>query len=197
MIHGAGVIEDRLIADKSPDSLARVLAVKAGSAQTLAQRLRPDSLRFLVLFSSVSGRFGNRGQADYAAASEVLAQLANELDRPGLAVSSRSTGGRGRHRHGLRGARARVRAPRRRPDRCRIGSRILADELASGRAGEAELVVGAASGLSEETAPPTATPAGNVVDQVRGGRTPSTTFAPPTGTSVRLPLLGPRHDEHA
>ena len=57
------------------------MATKAGAAHTLAERLRPDGLRFMVLFSSVSGRFGNRGQADYAAASEVLGKLAHELDR--------------------------------------------------------------------------------------------------------------------
>ena len=80
VVHGAGVIEDRLIADKELDSLERVMAAKAGAAHTLAERLRPEGLRFMVLFSSVSGRFGNRGQADYAAASEVLGRLAHELD---------------------------------------------------------------------------------------------------------------------
>jgi NAD(P)-dependent dehydrogenase (short-subunit alcohol dehydrogenase family) len=80
-IHGAGVIEDRLVRDKEADSLERVVATKAGSARTLVDHLQPEGLRFLVLFSSVSGRFGNRGQADYAAASEVLNKLAQELDR--------------------------------------------------------------------------------------------------------------------
>jgi NAD(P)-dependent dehydrogenase (short-subunit alcohol dehydrogenase family) len=80
VIHGAGVIEDKLVRDKEPASLERVLAVKAGAARTLAARLRPDGLRFLFFFGSVSGRFGNRGQADYAAASEILNKLAQELD---------------------------------------------------------------------------------------------------------------------
>ena len=81
VVHGAGVIEDRLVRDKELGSLRRVLATKAGAALTLAERLRPEGLRFLVLFSSVSARFGNRGQADYAAASEVLNKLAQQLDR--------------------------------------------------------------------------------------------------------------------
>ena len=81
MIHGAGLIEDRLVRDKGRDSLMRVMQAKAGAAGTLAQHLREDSLRFMVFFGSVAGRFGNRGQADYAAASEVLAKLACELDR--------------------------------------------------------------------------------------------------------------------
>jgi NAD(P)-dependent dehydrogenase (short-subunit alcohol dehydrogenase family)/acyl carrier protein len=150
VIHGAGVIEDQLIADKSADSLARVLAVKVGAARTLAQRLRPESLRFLVLFSSVSGRFGNRGQADYAAASEALAQLANELDRswPGrvVAIDWGPWSGTGMVSEALE------REFERRGVALidvEAGSRILADELARGHAGEAELVIGAASGLSE------------------------------------------------
>jgi NAD(P)-dependent dehydrogenase (short-subunit alcohol dehydrogenase family)/acyl carrier protein len=81
VVHGAGLIEDRLIRDKRLDSLERVLETKAGAALTLSRKLRPDSLRALVLFGSVAGRFGNRGQADYGAASEVLAKLAGVLDR--------------------------------------------------------------------------------------------------------------------
>ncbi len=81
VIHGAGVIEDKLIRDKRLDSFTRVLSTKVDSALTLAGALRPEGLKFLVFFSSVSGRFGNRGQADYASANEVLNKLAQSLDR--------------------------------------------------------------------------------------------------------------------
>ena len=81
VIHGAGVIEDKLIRDKRLDSFMRVLSTKVDSALTLAAALRPEHLKFLVFFSSVSGRFGNRGQADYASANEVLNKLAQSLDR--------------------------------------------------------------------------------------------------------------------
>ncbi|MCA9937178.1 MAG: SDR family NAD(P)-dependent oxidoreductase [Anaerolineales bacterium] len=80
VIHGAGIIEDKLIKDKSPESFARVLGTKADSGFILSRKLRPESLKFLVFFSSVSGRFGNRGQGDYAAANEVLNKLAVYLD---------------------------------------------------------------------------------------------------------------------
>nr|MBA3947194.1 SDR family NAD(P)-dependent oxidoreductase [Herpetosiphonaceae bacterium] len=81
VIHGAGIIEDKLIKDKTTASFDRVLDTKAASAFTLSRRLQPETLRFLVFFSSVSGRFGNRGQADYAAANEVLNKLAIYLDQ--------------------------------------------------------------------------------------------------------------------
>jgi NAD(P)-dependent dehydrogenase (short-subunit alcohol dehydrogenase family) len=89
VIHGAGVIEDKLLLDKAPESFDRVFDTKAESAFVLARLLRPESLRFLAFFGSASGPFGNRGQADYAAANEVLNKLAVHLDRawPGRVVS--------------------------------------------------------------------------------------------------------------
>ncbi len=81
VIHGAGVIEDKLLAEKTVDSFARVFDTKVAGAFLLGRKLRPESLKFLVFFSSVAGRFGNRGQGDYAAANEVLNKLAVYLDR--------------------------------------------------------------------------------------------------------------------
>jgi NAD(P)-dependent dehydrogenase (short-subunit alcohol dehydrogenase family) len=82
VIHGAGVVEDRLITDKTPESFARVYATKVDGARALAAGLRPD-VRFLVLFGSVSGVFGNRGQADYAAANDALDALARHWSGAG------------------------------------------------------------------------------------------------------------------
>jgi NAD(P)-dependent dehydrogenase (short-subunit alcohol dehydrogenase family) len=89
VIHGAGVLEDRLLRDKSPASFEHVLHTKTDSAYLLAHHLDPQRLRFLVLFGSVAGRFGNAGQTDYAAANEVLAALSRRLDAtwPGRVVT--------------------------------------------------------------------------------------------------------------
>jgi len=89
VIHGAGIIEDKFIADKTPESFDRVFDTKADSGFILSRRLQPDSLKFLVFFTSVAGRFGNQGQCDYAAANEVLNKLAVYLDNrwPGRVVS--------------------------------------------------------------------------------------------------------------
>ncbi len=81
VIHGAGIIEDKLLLDKAPGSFDAVFDTKVDSAFLLSRLLPASDLKFLVFFSSVAGRFGNRGQCDYAAANEVLNKLAGALDR--------------------------------------------------------------------------------------------------------------------
>jgi NAD(P)-dependent dehydrogenase (short-subunit alcohol dehydrogenase family) len=78
VIHGAGVIEDKLLSHKTTDSFRRVFETKVRPALTLAEKIRPD-VKFVMFFSSVAGVFGNRGQTDYAAASEALDKLAYGL----------------------------------------------------------------------------------------------------------------------
>ncbi len=89
VLHGAGLIEDKMVRDKDVASFDRVLDTKADSLFILSRKLRADQLRFVGLFSSVAGRFGNLGQADYAAANEVLSKCALYLNRrwPGRVVS--------------------------------------------------------------------------------------------------------------
>jgi NAD(P)-dependent dehydrogenase (short-subunit alcohol dehydrogenase family) len=81
VVHGAGILADKRIVDKTLDSFANVFRTKVDSALTLARKLRPESLRFLIFFGSVAGRFGNAGQVDYSAANEVLNKLADRLHR--------------------------------------------------------------------------------------------------------------------
>jgi acyl transferase domain-containing protein/NAD(P)H-dependent flavin oxidoreductase YrpB (nitropropane dioxygenase family) len=77
-IHGAGLLEDKLVRDKTAASFARVVATKLAPAHVLASALR-DDVRFVVFFASISGAFGNRGQVDYAAANDALDKLALAL----------------------------------------------------------------------------------------------------------------------
>ncbi|MEE4604749.1 MAG: SDR family oxidoreductase [Desulfobacteraceae bacterium] len=76
IIHGAGVLEDRLIIDKTPDQFERVFDTKVKGLKNLLEATREDSLKYLVVFSSVAARFGNKGQVDYAMANEVLNKIA-------------------------------------------------------------------------------------------------------------------------
>ena len=80
VVHGAGLIEDKLLRDKTLESFDRVFSTKVAGAHALAAKLA-DEARFFVLFSSVSGAFGNRGQTDYAAANDALDKLAHKLHR--------------------------------------------------------------------------------------------------------------------
>jgi acyl transferase domain-containing protein/NAD(P)-dependent dehydrogenase (short-subunit alcohol dehydrogenase family)/NAD(P)H-dependent flavin oxidoreductase YrpB (nitropropane dioxygenase family) len=79
VVYGAGIIEDKLIEDKTPESFDRVFDTKALAIFHLAASLRPEALKFLVIFSSVAGWAGNRGQVDYVAANEVLNRMAQHL----------------------------------------------------------------------------------------------------------------------
>ncbi len=78
VVHGAGVIEDKLLGDKSGESFDRVYGTKVVGANVLARKLASEA-RFFVLFSSIAGTFGSRGQTDYAAANEALDKLAHRL----------------------------------------------------------------------------------------------------------------------
>jgi len=81
VIHGAGLIQDKWLKDKTPESFDRVLGTKVEGALNLARLLRPESLQFAAFFSSIAGRFGNPGQSDYAAANEILNKFALWLDQ--------------------------------------------------------------------------------------------------------------------
>ncbi|MEU9454241.1 SDR family NAD(P)-dependent oxidoreductase [Streptomyces sp. NPDC048277] len=77
VVFAAGVIEDRLIAEKTPESFQRVYGTKTAGAATLLAALEelPNGPGFAVLFGSISAVLGNRGQADYAAANDALESL--------------------------------------------------------------------------------------------------------------------------
>ena len=89
VVHGAGIIEDKLIRDKTPASFDRVVHTKADSSFILLRKLRFADLKCLVFMSSISAALGNRGQADYAAANGVLNGIASVLaaQYPGQAVA--------------------------------------------------------------------------------------------------------------
>ncbi len=76
LIHGAGVLADARIEDKTDAQFDRVYDTKVGGLRSFLSGLDPGELRLLVLFSSSTARFGRSGQVDYAMANEVLNKLA-------------------------------------------------------------------------------------------------------------------------
>ncbi len=90
LVHGAGVLHDRLIVDKTVEQFRQVYATKVSGLKNLLSVTRSDNLRHLVLFSSVSARTGNTGQCDYAMANEALNKMARaeSLHRPACRVTA-------------------------------------------------------------------------------------------------------------
>jgi len=76
IVHGAGVLADRLITDKSQEQFEQVYSTKVTGLRALLNATRSDKLSFIALFSSSTGRFGRVGQVDYAVANEVLNKTA-------------------------------------------------------------------------------------------------------------------------
>ncbi|MCH2169968.1 SDR family NAD(P)-dependent oxidoreductase [Myxococcota bacterium] len=79
VVHGAGVIDDKLLEDKTPESWSRVVETKVVGLLLLQKLVPSQSLRFFTVFSSVAGRFGNSGQSDYATANELMNRLCCQL----------------------------------------------------------------------------------------------------------------------
>ena len=81
LVHGAGVLADRRIEDKTDEQFDAVYGTKVSGLRNLLAALAQDELKVIALFSSYTGRFGRIGQVDYAAANEVLNKLAQQEAR--------------------------------------------------------------------------------------------------------------------
>jgi len=87
-VHGAGVLADSLIADKTDDQFARVFSTKVDGLRAVLAATAADPLDLVCVFSSIAAYTGNPGQSDYAMANEVLNQVlsAEQARRPGCLV---------------------------------------------------------------------------------------------------------------
>lgn len=94
IIHAAGINRDRYIIMKTADEFEEVLGPKAEGTINLDIATSKDNLEFFICFSSVSGCFGNIGQADYAAGNafmdgymEARSKLVQKGFRSGKSIS--------------------------------------------------------------------------------------------------------------
>ncbi|MFG2132879.1 SDR family NAD(P)-dependent oxidoreductase [Streptomyces sp. NPDC048751] len=90
VVHCAGVLDDGVVAELTPERLARVMRPKVDGAAHLHRLTAELPLDLFLLVSSAAGVVGNAGQGNYAAANVFLDQLAHHrqaLGLPGVSVS--------------------------------------------------------------------------------------------------------------
>jgi len=78
IIHGAGVIRDKLILDQKDEEFFEVLDTKL-RVLPYFEECAKKSLRWLLLFSSSTARLGRKGQVAYGVANEALNKFAQYI----------------------------------------------------------------------------------------------------------------------
>ena len=79
LIHGAGLLSDKLALKKTEEDVAHVFAPKVGGLLNIFETVDLTSLNYCGLFSSAAAVFGNPGQSDYAMANTWLNAVASRL----------------------------------------------------------------------------------------------------------------------
>jgi acyl transferase domain-containing protein len=88
IVHAAGVLDDGILVQQTPDRFRRVMAPKVDGAWNLHRASVGLPLDFFLLFSSAASIFGSAGQSNYAAANQFLDALAHFRRARGLPATS-------------------------------------------------------------------------------------------------------------
>jgi NADPH:quinone reductase-like Zn-dependent oxidoreductase/acyl carrier protein len=84
IIHSAGVLDDGILLQLTPERFNKVMAPKIDGAWNLHQQTLNDPVEMFVLFSSGASVLGSPGQGNYVAANAFLDALAHERRALGL-----------------------------------------------------------------------------------------------------------------
>ncbi|MCX4791424.1 amino acid adenylation domain-containing protein [Streptomyces sp. NBC_01221] len=88
VVHAAGVLDDGLLTDLTPERLDSVLRPKVDGLWHLHELTLGMELDFFVMFSSISSVMGTPGQSNYAAANAFMDALAHLRRAEGLPATS-------------------------------------------------------------------------------------------------------------
>ncbi len=88
IMHAAGVLDDGLLAQQTPATMAAVLRPKLQGAHLLDRLTRRFPLRHFVLFSSSAALLGSAAQANHAAANAAMDAIAEARRAEGLPALS-------------------------------------------------------------------------------------------------------------
>lgn len=80
IIHSAGLNNDSFIINKSREDMAKVLDPKVQGTINLDEITKNEKLDLFILFSSISGVFGNLGQSDYSFGNHFIDSFAHMRD---------------------------------------------------------------------------------------------------------------------
>lgn len=90
VVHAAGVLQDALLVNQTPERFRAVMRPKVQGAWNLHRLSLAWPLEFFVMFSSGASMLGSPGQANYAAANaslDALAEFRRLQGLPGVAVN--------------------------------------------------------------------------------------------------------------
>jgi NAD(P)-dependent dehydrogenase (short-subunit alcohol dehydrogenase family) len=148
LVHAGGLEISRSLPDKKPEEFDLVFDVKADGWFNLMSAIGDMPLGAAVVFSSIAGRFGNSGQADYSAANDLLCKSISALRRTrpeafGIATDWTAWGGIGMATRGsIPTVMAAAGIDMLPPD---VGIPVVRNELTAGTRGE--LVVAGSLGM--------------------------------------------------
>ncbi len=88
IVHAAGVLDDGMLMQQSPDRFVKVAGPKVNGAWNLHSQTQDLPLDFFILFSSVASIIGSPGQSNYAAANAFMDGLAHHRKQQGLVATA-------------------------------------------------------------------------------------------------------------